>query len=169
MAVFAVFSSLGVVDAQTKALGCIFSTNGLGISYEHSMETKSFMSVSLSLDTDDLMWERADYPGVSASFVWNIIFAEKVSAYGNRISFFAGPGLMTGYVTDLDRQGGFAFGLEGRIGVECRFRRPFILTASVSPVLGTHVTSRTGNLFLKLYKTGLIETIVPEIGIKYAF
>lgn len=161
--------SLGGLYAQPKAAGCIFSTSRLGVTYEHSMEKGNFLSVDLSLDTDDVIWKRADHPGVTASFVWNMVFAEKDSAYGNRISFFAGPGLMAGYVTDYGSKAGIAFGLKGCIGVECRFRRPFILSATLSPTIGTHMTSKDGNTMMKLYRCGLIETIIPNIGIKYAF
>ena len=141
--------SLGGLYAQPKAAGCIFSTSGLGVTYEHSMEKGNFLSADLSLDTDDVIWKRADRPGVTASFVWNMVFAEKDSAYGNKA--------------------GIAFGLKGCIGVECRFRRPFILSATLSPTIGTHMTSKDGNTMMKLYRCGLIETIIPNIGIKYAF
>jgi hypothetical protein len=98
-----------------------------------------------------------------------MVFAEKTSQYGNRISFFAGPGIMAGYVTDFKNTPGAAFGLKGRIGVECRFKRSVSLSASLSPTIGCHITSSGENIKMLLYKSGLLQTVIPEIGLKYAF
>ena len=165
----AFFLSMGAMNAQKKAAGCSFSLRGLGISYEHCLESDSFVTIDLDLDTDDYMWNRARIAGVSADFVWNKVFAEKTSSLGNKISFFAGPGVMVGYVTDFKDIPGFAFGLKGRIGVECRFKRPIILSATLSPVLGSHLTYNDGELSMKLYRSGLMQIVVPELGVKYAF
>jgi hypothetical protein len=115
------------------------------------------------------MWLRASHPGASASLIWNMVFAEKSSSLGNRISFFAGPGIMVGYVTDMNDIAGGAFGLKGRVGVECSFKRKVTLSASLSPILGCHITSQNAEVKMKLYKSGLIQAIIPEIGIKYTF
>ena len=165
----AFFLSMGAMNAQKKAAGCSFSLRGLGISYEHCLESDSFVTIDLDLDTDDYMWNRARIAGVSADFVWNKVFAEKTSSLGNKISFFAGPGAMMGYVTDFKDIPGFAFGLKGRIGVQCRFKRPIILSATLSPVLGSHLTYNEGELSMKLYRSGLMQLVVPELGVKYAF
>lgn len=157
------------MNAQSKAIGVDFSITGVGISYEHYAESGSFLTLDLYLDTDDLMWLRASHPGASASLIWNMVFAEKSSSLGNRISFFAGPGIMVGYVTDMNDIAGGAFGLKGRVGVECSFKRQVTLSASLSPILGCHITSQNAEIKMKLYKSGLLQTVIPEIGIKYTF
>ncbi len=161
--------SLGVSYAQTKAVGASFSIMGAGLSYEHYIETDEFISLDLYLDADDFMWLRADHPGASLSLSWNMVFAEKTSDYGNKVTFFAGPGIMAGYVTDLNNIPGAAFGLKGRLGMECRFKRPVTLSASFSPVIGCHITSSNADIRMRLYKSGLLQLIIPEIGIKYSF
>lgn len=168
-AAFALFLAQSTLNAQSKALGVDFSINGAGISYEHYIESDSFLSIDLKLDADDLMWLRASHPGATASLSWNMVFAEKTSSLGNRISFFAGPGIMLGYVTDLTDIAGGAFGLKGRVGCECSFKRKVTLSASLSPILGCHITSQNEEVKMKLYKSGLLHTLIPEIGIKYAF
>lgn len=161
--------SMSTMNAQKKAVGCSFAFSGLGFSYEHYIESDNFIAIDLNLDTDDYMWNRAPYAGVSADLVWNMVFAEKTTSYGNQLSFYAGPGVMLGYVTDLKDVPGLAFGLKGRVGVECRFKRPIMISASLSPVLGSHLTYNEGDLSMKLYRSGLMHIIVPEIGVKYAF
>ena len=165
----ALFLAQSTMNAQSKAIGVDFSVSSIGLSYEHYVESGSFLTFDMYLDTDDLMWLRASHPGASASLIWNMVFAEKNSSLGNRISFFAGPGIMVGYVTDMNDIAGCAFGLKGRVGVECCFKRPVTLSASLSPLLGCHITSQNAEVKMKLYKSGLIQAIIPEIGIKYTF
>lgn len=161
--------SLSVMNAQTKAAGVSFAITGVGLSYEHYVETDSFLTFDLSVDTFDYFWMRASRMGVTADFIWNMIFAEKTTSLGNKISFFAGPGIMVGYVTDLKDMAGPAFGLKGKVGLECRFERRITLSASLSPVIGSHITYPQGEVRMRLYRTGLVQSIIPEIGIKYAF
>lgn len=165
----ALLLSMGILCAQKKAVGVSFALTGVGFSYEHQIETDSFLSFDLEIDTGDYMWNRASHVGVSVDLIWNMVFAEKTSSLGNKVMFFAGPGVMAGYVTDLKALTGPAFGLKGRVGVECRFKRPIVLSASLSPVLGSHITYQDGEVKMKLYRRGLIQTFIPEIGIKYAF
>ena len=161
--------SLSVVNAQPKAAGLSFSITGVGLSYEHYTESDSFITLDLSADTDDYMWMRSSNLGVRADFVWNMIFSEKPSSLGNKITFYAGPGVMVGYVTDLNDISGPAFGLKGRLGMECRFKRSITLSANLSPIIGSHISYEKGDVRMRLYKSGLIQSIIPEIGIKYAF
>lgn len=161
--------SLSVTNAQSKALGLAFSVTGVGLSYEHHAESDNFLTLDLGIDADDYMWSRSEHLGGSLSLVWNMVFAERKSQYGNIMRFFAGPGVMAGYVTDLGNVPGAAFGMKGRIGMECKFQRSIVLSASLSPILGCHLTTRNDEIRMRLYKSGLLQTIIPEIGIKYSF
>ena len=124
----ALFLAQSTMNAQSKAIGVDFSVSSIGLSYEHYVESGSFLTFDMYLDTDDLMWLRASHPGASASLIWNMVFAEKNSSLGNRISFFAGPGIMVGYVTDMNDIAGCAFGLKGRVGGECEFSRNILIS-----------------------------------------
>ncbi len=160
---------LSEAHAQKKALGATFSYAGVGLSYEHKIDDTSFMDMQLRMETSSMFSGRSNFPGVTASFTWNMIFAESRSRDGEKIIFFAGPGAITGFAGDLKRRGGLIFGLKGRIGGECTFDRNISISLSVSPVIGVH-TGRKGSMVnMLLYKTGLLYGIMPEIGIKYAF
>jgi len=92
-----------------------------------------------------------------------------LSANGNPISFFAGPGAAIGVVSDYHQERGLFFGLKGRIGLECFFSRKVSISVSINPILGTHMVIKDDAVQMKYYKYGLLSSILPEIGIKYAF
>lgn len=159
------------IAAQSKSAGVIFSTSGAGLSYEHHTESDSFVCTDLTLLTHDFMWKQnqPQYLGATASFTWNIIFAERLRESGGRLIFFAGPGALAGFASDIKAPAGLIFGLKGRIGAECLFRNKITLSASLAPVIGVHLTSGKSNVRMNLYKTGLLHLIIPEIGLKYSF
>ena len=64
---------------------------------------------------------------------------------------------------------GYFFGLKGRIGAECGFNRNISLSVTLNPVFGSHLILMEEHIEMKYYKNGLINTILPEIGIKYTF
>lgn len=157
------------VNAQPKTVGLIFSSSCVGANYEHFIDDRSFISLDAELDLYYPIRLTTDKLGVTGSFVWNIIFAEKTSNYGSHISFYAGPGIMTGYVYDIKSSDGLVFGLKGCIGVECRFDRKITISAHLSPVIGMHMTAKNTHMRMMVYKYGLIKSFLPQIGIKYAF
>ena len=101
--------------------------------------------------------------------VWNILIRQWTSSEGNALRFFAGPGVAAGYTTEYKSVDGIFFGLKGRMGCECEFKRNMLISMSISPIIGSHVTMPQGDLSMKYYKNGLIYSLVPEIGIKYRF
>jgi hypothetical protein len=44
-----------------------------------------------------------------------------------------------------------------------------MLSVSLSPILGCHITTEKEEVRMRLYKSGLLQFVIPEIGIKYAF
>ncbi len=169
--VFICTFSQGRADAQVKSVGATFCYAGTGISYEHSIDEGSFMEFQLRMETSSVFGKKKNsIPGVSASFSWNMIFAETESCEGNRVVFFAGPGAIVGWSEDMMKRTGLVFGLKGRVGGECTFiRRNVSISLSLSPVIGLHMSARNGMMDMLLYKTGLLYGIMPEVGIKYAF
>ncbi len=160
---------LGEIHAQMKSVGTSFSYAGIGAVYEHYIDDNSFVDVQLRMETASKFTQRRNNLGVSASFSWNMIFAEMQSWAGKRISFHAGPGVMVGYADDAMSRKGLVFGLKGKIGGECTFPRRITVSASLSPVIGLHLGRHEGMLNMLLYKNGLLYSIMPEVGIKYAF
>ncbi len=160
---------LGELHAQPKSIGSTFSYAGVGLVYEHEIDESSFAEIQLRMETSSVFHHRLFKPGAAASFTWNMKFAEMESRDGDRIIFFAGPGAALGFTEDMYIRRGLMFGLKGRVGAECTFDRKISVSLSVSPVLGVHLAMHEGMLNMLLYKIGLAYTIMPEIGIKYAF
>ncbi len=156
-------------NAQKKSVGSSFSYSGAGLIYEHRMDGKSFAEFQLRFETSAIYANVSKLPGLTASFVWNMVFAEAELLDGNIISFFAGPGVIAGFTDDVKRRKGFMFGLKGRVGCECTYSRNVTVSFSISPALGLHLDRRNEAFSMVMYKTGLAYGIMPEVGIKYAF
>ena len=105
--------SLSETHAQDRSLGASFSYAGSGLSYERNIDEDTFVEVQLRAETAYMFSSLTDKPGITASFTWNMIFSELTSSNGNRICFFAGPGITAGSVYDLPAQKGLVFGKLG--------------------------------------------------------
>ena len=170
------FSSL---YARSKAIGATFSYTGVAISYEHyTRKDNSYLDLSLKAEFSEFTSGRSSYPGISTSLTWNSPLKEWSTSEGNTVRIFAGPGVTAGYGKDYSNSrktmsdkssDGIFFGIMGKVGVECRFSRKVNLTASVSPVIGSHLIYNNGIVTMKWYRNGLYHTLIPEIGIKYRF
>lgn len=157
------------VTAQPKSAGTSFSINGIEASYEHFIDSESFIEVNMKAECADMFFGRSTYPGASASVIWNMIIGERKSCNGNTLRFFAGPGLMLGWGSDLMRPPGLLAGLKGRIGAECEYDRNVTISISVSPTIGTHTLIFEEYTEMRYYRAGLISAVLPVIGIKYTF
>ena len=155
--------------AQPKSIGPAFSLSGFGVMYEHRLNKDCFVDVDLRAELGETFMMRRDIPGISASFSCNFIIKEWISRSGNTVSAFAGPGVSFGMSHDLDREFGYSVGLKGRIGVECCFERDIAISVTLNPVIGSHLSLEDGIVNMKYYRNGLINAILPEIGIKYMF
>ncbi len=160
---------MSICTGQPKSLGSTFSLSGIALSYEHITDYESFFDISIKAECGDMFFGKAVFPGVTGSFTWNHIFARKESRNGNDIRFFAGPGLTFGWCNDLLKPIGYMFGLKGRVGAECEFDRHVILSASLSPTIGTHIRIFDDHVDMRYYRLGIISALMPEIGIRYAF
>ena len=166
LSLMAVFTS----KAQPKSVGASFSISRIGIVYEHDFpESASFLDVSVGAETAELFVGRKNYPGITASLTWNIIFKEWKSSEGNDIRLYAGPGASIGYSADFRDTDGVFFGLKGKIGGECVFARNAVISLSISPVIGSHLVSYPDHYTMKFYLNGIIYSLLPEIGLKYRF
>lgn len=166
----AAFSFLSdIANAQPRAAGATFSLSGVGISYEHANDGKRFMEFSLKTELWEVFNDRMEVPGVSASFTWNLILKSWKSDEGNTLDIFAGTGLCAGFTHDYKQPYGCILGLKGRAGIECSYLRKVKLSVCLTPIIGTHIRKEDSTLRMGCYKSGIFNTIMPEIGVKYLF
>ena len=173
---FFMFVFCGVMNAQRNTFGTSWGLSEIGLSYGRVIKDDIFLLAGIHLETGETLAGRTKMPGAAASFTWNTIFARKESGNGNEIRFFAGPGAAVGYCKDIrikkTEQGlqGTYFGLKGRLGMEIVYDRNVNISICVAPVLGLHMArDMSGNLLARYYRYGLLQTIMPEIGISYRF
>lgn len=159
----------GEVAAQSKSLGSLWSFSGIGISYEHRTDNDTFAEISLKAEMGEVYFGRANIPGCSAAFTWNIVFKSWQSKNGNRIDLFGGPGAIAGWANDYFEDTGVFFGMKGRIGVECTFSRKITISACLSPIIGSHAMLLDESVKMHFYRYGLMNALFPEIGIRYSF
>lgn len=156
--------------AQKKAIGTCYSFSGIGIMYEHRLTEDCFITADLRTELGEVFMERTDVPGISASVIANFIISSWKSSNGNDLYFYAGPGMAIGSANDFHSDHGYFFGLKGRIGVECLFTsRNISISASLCPILGSHMSISDESIIMSQYVNGIINTILPEIGVKYIF
>lgn len=164
------FLYIGISYAQPRSIGTAYSLSGCCISYEHTIGEDSFIESEIKAELGEIFANRADVPGVSASFTWNHVIRSWVSAEGNEVRMYTGPGLAIGKCKDFMMKDGAFFGLKCRFGADCSFLgRKIIISACVAPILGTHMKITDNLLEMRYYRNGLISAIVPEIGIRYMF
>lgn len=159
----------GDLCAQPKAISTIWSFNGIGLGYEHHMADNSFIQAEIKSELTEVFVNRKGRVGATASFTWNLVFAQLMSGNGNTVRFYAGPGAIAGMAADRKTSAGCTFGIKGRIGAECTFDRHICLSAGIAPVLGMHTSMKDDVFNMRLYRNGLIYGLLPEISIKYAF
>lgn len=159
----------GDLCAQPKAISTIWSFSGIGLGYEHHMADSNFIQAEIKTELTEVFINRKGRVGATASFTWNMVFAQLVSGNGNTVRFFAGPGAIAGMAVDRKTSAGCTFGIKGRIGAECTFDRHICLSAGIAPVLGMHTSMKNDVFNMRLYRNGLIYSLLPEVSIKYAF
>jgi len=160
---------LGDLFAQPKTIGMSFSFSGIGIEYSHSTDKDSFVEAQIKSEAAYVFCSLERYPGFSASAFWNMIFARRISRNGNEIRIYAGPGITAGFNKDMLASKGLIFGIRGKIGAECSFPRGVAIKLCITPMIGVHLAPQGSMLTMKMYRTGLLYTLMPEIAICYPF
>ncbi len=163
------FATMSLSYAQPKGMGGIFSFCGIGITYEHNLNQNCFIAADLRAETSELFLNRTDYPGISASLTSNFVLKEYRSQNGNPIRIFVGSGITAGKTRDLRKDDGYFFGLKVRAGVECNFERGISVSVCLNPILASHMVIFEDHAVMKYYRNGLMNLIMPEIGIKHIF
>lgn len=161
--------SILYADAQSHSLGTTYSFGGIGIEYEHDLNPDCFINAGIRAETANHFMDSKREVGVSASLSCNFIIKQWSSRNGNTVSAFAGPGATFGKSHDFNKDSGYFFGLKGRAGIECRFGRNISISLSFNPILGSHMVIFDEHIEMNPYKLGLINAVLPEIGINYMF
>lgn len=159
----------GEAFAQARSFGATFSYAGTGVEYVHSESERHFTRYQLRLETSSLFWTDRGRPGISVSAFWNTVFATYESRNGNKVRFYAGPGISAGFSEDLMGPPGMFIGLKGDIGAECYFSRGIAISLSLSPMFGGHFRRMDGMTHMRIYRAGLCYGFMPEAGIRYIF
>lgn len=161
--------SIIYADAQSRSFGTTYSFGGIGINYEHELNGECFINAGIRAETASHFVDENRQIGMSAAFSCNFIIKEWTSRNGNMICAFAGPGATVGKSHDTNKDSGYFFGLKGRAGIECRFDRQISISLCLNPIIGSHMVIFDEHIEMNPYKLGLINTILPEIGINYIF
>lgn len=133
------------------------------------MREDSFYELDLSADMMDMFKGNSRYPGAAARFSWNIILKDSKSAEGGRLVTFVGPGALAGWTIDKDSGYGIVTGMITVAGLEYISPRKISVSISFSPMLGCHTIIRKDMIRMKLYRNGLIGSLMPEACLKYYF
>lgn len=166
----AIFMTMISGYAQNKAIGTTFSFSGIGIMYEHLISDECFITADIRTELGEVFMERTDTPGLSASVIANFIITSWKSSNGNDLILYAGPGMTVGSANDFHISRGYFFGLKGRVGIECLFKSKNIsISASLCPIIGSHMVISDDSIRMRQYVNGIINSIMPEIGVKYMF
>ncbi len=161
--------SHGTSHAQRNTVGTSWSLSGIGMTYERITSEDTFAQIAVQVDLGETFIGRAVYPGLCSSFTWNIVFARIESPNAVPVEFFAGPGLAAGMSKDFNGPKGLFLGLKGRAGMQCIFERGVNISISLAPVLGIHMSKIGDSFITRTYRNGILQTILPEIGISYRF
>ena len=162
-------SCAGKISAQDNSIGMAYTFSCIGLCYERDIRQDTFIDLSLKAETGEILLDRATAPGISASFTWNTILGSRELNETDRIDFFAGPGVHVGWSQDFRKGKGINFGLKGSVGLRFRFARNAEISLCVSPVIGIHMTMQKEGMRMEYYRYGLLNTIIPEAGIRYRF
>lgn len=160
---------LDIADARPRSLGATFSYAGWGLAYEHSVKDGGMLEICLRSELSDRFRDMDKAAGMSASFTYGITLTEWISSKGMPLKLNAGPGAYLAWTEDFRQGIGAAFGLKGRICMECCFERNVILTFGAAPVVGVHLRIMEDHVSMKLFRNGLLFSIMPEIGVRYRF
>lgn len=169
IAIILAVASLHTASAQKNTLGTSWSLSGIGVTYERHTSENTFAQLAVQAEMGEMFIGRTPYSGLSAAFTWNHIFAQVESRGGTPVLFYAGPGLAAGASKDLNGPRGLYFGLKGRVGMMCVFERGINISVSLAPTLGIQLTKDDENFITRTYRNGLLQSVLPEIGISYRF
>ena len=152
-------------NGREWALGGTQSPKGVGVCMDFVHERGAFHSLDLTADLIDILDGRASTPGVKLCFRHNIVFKDWEDG---RYACYAGPGLMAGYVRDMNNHFGFAGGLSADLGFRFHCARGLTLAVEWQADFALQFKNRY-RPNMSLYEAGYRHSYYPHVRILYRF
>lgn len=146
------------------ALGAIQSPKGVGICADFYRDASSFRSLALTADLIDILDGSASTPGVKLTYYLNMVLKDWSEG---KYACYAGPGLMAGYVRDLNNHLGFAGGVSGDIGFRAHCLKGITLSLEFQVDFALQFKNRYTDM--SLYRAGYSHSYFPLLRIQYSF
>lgn len=174
--------SASEVYMHATDFGVFNSPKGFGIEFRFNDSGREFNMLSAYADTYGIFEGRCLYPG----FKLNYSRCHTVSSFSinnTDMDFYVGPGVTLGYARQyepytykdhrkyLTRNYGAVACLAGTFGFKAKLSNTFSIDLNWTVEAGVHMRpdeNRQG-LKLGLYKTGLLESLYPQLIISVAF
>lgn len=148
------------------SIGTFQSYKGFGL----SLTSNEIHSLSVFLDMEGVYKGSTIMPGVRATYLYRCDLAEVAVKSGEVFTFYAGPGISSGYI----RQD-FTYGAFGAVslaaGTRILFREHFALALDFQADLGFFCAhndvKHSTELFF--YKKGVQHALYPQLRLEYRF
>lgn len=152
-------------------LGAFFSTKASGLSSMSSIgeDESRLLKTDILLDMNGVFRGWNSMPGLQIRVAGEYILASHVFSTGTGFRFLAGPGLVTGFVSDSDNAYGFVGGVSGGMSMLFDFRHDISISLSWSADFCLHYRAPERHPTLTAYRNGLLRAYVPELRILYQF
>lgn len=163
------FLFCGSCRGQNAELGVLSSPIHAGLTSRFTLKSGTPSMLRLYMDLYGVL-DGSHSLGCKADYHVLFPFCEKQLKGGSSLEISAGPGAMVGYAYDIKEPQGLVAGLSAALSADFRFKAPVVVSLGFSGVLGCHILHyRNGGGTLKIYRNGICEAWIPEIGIKYRF
>jgi hypothetical protein len=149
---------------RSVALGVVQSPKGVGFCADFYRDATSFRSLALTADLIDILDGSASTPGVKMTYYLNMVLKDWSEG---KYAFYAGPGLMAGYVRDLSNHLGFAGGVSGDIGFRALCLKGITVSVEFQVDFALQFKSRYTDM--SLYRAGYSHSYLPYLRIQYSF
>lgn len=170
----------GKADAQLRSLGGYYSFKGFGASALYGREgSENLISVTAIMDVTSILYreEMIRVPGSQFRFSYDYYLKHwTIPATGTSVDWFAGPGVMVGYMRDVDKKHGLTVAATGETGLLFNFVKDCIISLVFTVDLGVHYGKRSTyediNRYdptIDPYKNGIFRIPYPELRIMRRF
>lgn len=156
--------------AQSSALGGELSIFRFGVNYTHKTEN-ILHSASVGLDLSGPILQRNRVPGFYGNYSCDFLLGEKTWKEAH-MYFYAGPGLDFGYGDDFRHPAGIFLGPMAEVRLDfASLRIPCRLSIVFRPTLALHSYKDpiSKDLKMGIYSEGLLNSLLPRIGVSYDF
>ena len=151
--------------SRTVAVGTTHSLKGVGVCADFDHDASCFRSVALTADLIDILDGKSSTPGLKLTYHYNLVFQSWAEG---KYALYAGPGLMTGYVRDLNNHFGLAGGISGDAGFRVRCRNRFLVALEFQADLALQFKNRY-RPDMSVFSAGYRHSYYPHVRIEYHF